>query len=86
MSAEAENPLAHLHAAPSPLQLQVPSFPLLLSTWPRWLEECWPVQVKIHMVTKWQSCSLDCRETGNPARGTGVRSWAARHRGRALRD
>lgn len=43
--------------------------PPITSTWPRWTEECWPVQVKMHMVTKWQSWSRDSKDMGNPARG-----------------
>lgn len=70
MSAKHKNPLATCTQPPPPLHVQVPSCPPpMISTWPRWTEECWPVQVKMHMVTKWQTWSWDCKEMGNPAKG-----------------
>lgn len=54
---------------PSPSSTNAQLSPYDKYTWPRWLELCWPVQVKMHVVTKWQSWSLDCRAMGNPARG-----------------
>lgn len=33
------------------------------------------MQVKMHMVMKWQACATDCKEVGNPVREERSLSW-----------
>lgn len=41
------------------------------------------MQVKMHMVIKWQTWSRDCKKVGNPAKVSRVISCETRYRSRA---